>query len=619
MLADMTAKTINGRIYQRLFLPLVLAVSVSGCALSPPAGEKAFAYLPGAAQTDRSGGANRPDSPAARAEAGQDALPDFLSVWGDATNLAVAPPTDYLDPELVTASPLIVGRFPGQTTLAKDHFDEVADFFDAYGEATVVFMADQEPDSQDLWDRIRANFELPDHNHRGIKHDLAWYARHQAYLDRVAERASPYLHFIVEEVERRDMPAEIALLPIVESAFQPFAYSHGRAAGIWQFIPSTGKLFGLKQNWWYDGRRDVVASTKAALTYLETLNKHFDGDWLLALAAYNSGEGTVRRAIRKNKRRGKPTDFWSLDLPRETRGYVPKLLAIANIVSDPEAYGVRLVSIPDEPFFDVVDTGSQIDLALAADLAEISMRDLYTLNPGFNRWATDPKGPHRLLVPLEKAGIFEEKLADLSEDSRIQWERHSIRRGETLLAIAEKYRTTVDVLKKVNHIRGNIIREGDNLVIPVATKNLASYTLSAEQRLRATQNTSRSGRQKVVHVVRAGDTLWDLSRKYGVSVRALAKWNGMAPRDMLKTGQKLVVWTKHGRLASATFSPHDSKVITQKIGYRVKRGDSLARISQKFKVSVNDLMKWNGLHRNKYLQPGQHLTLYVDVTAQAGI
>ena len=327
----------------------------------------------------------------------------------------------------------------------------------------------------------------------------------------------------------------------------------------------------------------------------------------------------VRRAIRKNQRKGKPTDYWHLDLPRETRGYVPKLLAIANIVNDPEAYGVRLKSIPDEPYFATVEVDSQIDLALAADLAEVSMSDLYTLNPAFNRWATDPTGPHRLLVPLENAPVLEEKLAQLPPRERIQWDRHRIRRGETLLAIAEKYHTSVDLLKRINGVRGNMIREGHNLIIPVATKSLASYTLSADQRLRATQNTSPAGRNKSFHIVRSGDTLWDIARNFGVSVGALAKWNGMAPRDTLKAGQKLVVWTKRGQnVAAKTFSPQDDR-LRQKIGYRVRRGDSLARISQKFKVTVNDLVRWNGLRPNMYLQPGQRLTVYVDVTDQAGI
>ena len=207
-----------------------------------------------------------------------------------------------------------------------------------------------QPVERDLWNRIRAGFQLEDMDHPRIQRELNWYARHPEYMERVAERAQPYLHFIVEEFEKANIPSEIILLPIVESAFQPFAYSHGRAAGIWQFIPGTGRRFGLEQNWWYDGRRDVYASTMAAIKYLTSLNKQFDGDWMLALAAYNSGSGTVKRAIRRNKRQGKPTDFFSLHLPKETRAYAPKLMALKKLIANPEKYDMTIPSIPDEPY-----------------------------------------------------------------------------------------------------------------------------------------------------------------------------------------------------------------------------------------------------------------------------
>jgi membrane-bound lytic murein transglycosylase D len=289
---------------------------------------------------------------------------------------------------------------------------------------------------------MRSGFQLDGQNHRFVRPYIDWYAKHQAYLDRVAERARPFLYDIVQEIEARGMPMEIALLPIVESAFQPFAYSPGRAAGIWQFIPATGKHYGLKQNWWYDGRRDVPKATTAALDYLERLAKRFDGDWLLALASYNSGEGRVARAVKKNKKKGKPTDFWSLDLPKETEGYVPKLLAISAIVQNRKAHGITLTSIPDEPYLEQVDIGSQIDLALAAELAELPIETMYQLNPAYNRWATDPKGPHRLLLPIHKADAFREALTKVDKKNRVRWERHRIREGETLGHIARKFQTS---------------------------------------------------------------------------------------------------------------------------------------------------------------------------------
>ncbi|MDH5258416.1 MAG: LysM peptidoglycan-binding domain-containing protein, partial [Gammaproteobacteria bacterium] len=245
--------------------------------------------------------------------------------------------------------------------------------------------------------------------------------------------------------------------------------------------------------------------------------------------------------------------------------------------------------------------------------------ELYILNPGYNRWATDPKGPHKLMVPAEKAEIFSENLAALPSDKRISWVRHKIKKGQSLLAIADKYDTTVSLIKDLNQVRGNMIREGQNLIIPVSSRKGKTYTLSAEQRLTALQNTKRKGKDKLSYQVQPGDTLWSISRKYKVGYRNLAKWNGLAPRDTLRSGQKLVVWTKGGQLSRAKFSPHASQLVTQKINYRVRRGDSLALISQKFKVNVNDLIRWNNaIAKKKYLQPGQRITLYVDVTQQAG-
>ena len=471
------------------------------------------------------------------------------------------------------------------------------------------------PQSEDdLWDRIRNGFKLPGQDHRFVKPYIDWYARHQAYLDRVVERARPFLYDIVQEIDARDMPMEIALLPVVESAFQPFAYSPGRAAGIWQFIPGTGKRYGLKQNWWYDGRRDVTASTKAALKYLSRLHKRFDGDWLLALASYNTGEGRVASAVRKNKKKGKPIDFWSLDLPDETRGYVPKLLAVSAIVRDMESYGITLASIPNEPYLEHVNIGSQIDLALAAELAGMSIESMYRLNPAFNRWATDPDGPHQLTMPIDKADGFREALAAVDKHKRIRWKRHRIRQGETLGHIAHKFQTTVGLLQDVNNIRDKWIRAGDSIIIPVATKSLKHY-LSKDQRRLALQQTDRSG-IKVNHTVKRGDNFWDLSRKFKVTVGQLARWNGMSPKDSLMPGQKLVVWVKNRNIANARYVAPPRSATRQQVHYTVRKGDSLARIAKKFRVTVSKLRHWNSLPKGKYLQPGQLLTLYVDVTKQ---
>lgn len=464
----------------------------------------------------------------------------------------------------------------------------------------------------DLWARVRDGFALDlTVDNRRIQVQRDWYASHPAYLDRVATRAERYLHYITEELEKRNMPLEMALLPVVESAYDPFAYSHGRAAGPWQFIPSTGRMFGMHQDYWVDERRDIIDSTDAALTYLQRLANRFDGDWLLALAAYNSGAGTVSKAIRRNAAAGKPTDFWHLKLPRETSAYVPKLIALSQIVNTPSDYNVALHPIADEPYFRVVDTGGQMDLMEAARLAAISSEELYLLNPAYNRWATHPEGPHRLLVPVSAADAFSEAVANLPQDARMRWDQYTIRSGDSLITIAKRHGVTVDMLRSVNNLRGNTIIAGRSLLIPVPAASADDYALSEEQRLSQRQGNAIAGRSRVDVRVRPGDTLWDLSRQYKVGVRELARWNNMAPGDPLKVGQSLVIWTAQP-VATATSGSARPEMI-RKVNYAVRRGDSLSRIASRFNVSINEIARWNGINTGKYLQPGQRLTLYVDV------
>jgi membrane-bound lytic murein transglycosylase D len=343
----------------------------------------------------------------------------------------------------------------------------------------------------------------------------------------------------------------------------------------------------------------------------------FDGDWLLAIAAYNAGEGNVLNAVKRNRRRGRPTDFWHLDLPRETETYVPRLLGLRDLVRSPEAHGISLPSIPNEPRIEAVKVDSQLDLALAADLAGISIERLYQLNPGYNRWATAPSGPHRIVLPVGRVDQFEQGLEATPTEKRVRWRRHKIARGETLIQIARRYHTTVKVIRDVNGIHGNTIRAGHHLVVPMASRPSDAYSLSKSQRLAALQGRSRSG-QKHVHVVKRGDTLWGIARRYGVSVRTLGRWNRMAPGDTLRPGQRLVIWTKGGVTPVAAGSSVPGNRI-QSVRYTVRSGDSLYRIAQRFNVKVSDLRRWNNIARGRYLQPGQKLRLKVDVTRQSGI
>lgn len=469
---------------------------------------------------------------------------------------------------------------------------------------------DRDAAGADVWERMRLGFQLTIPENRRVDRELHWYGSHARHLDRVQTRAQPYLFFIVDEVEKRGLPGELALLPMVESAFRPTAYSPSRAAGLWQFMPSTGRMYGLKQTWWYDGRRDVVASTRAALDYLEFLAGRFGGDWELALAAYNAGAANVRRAIKKNRKLGKPTDYWSLDLPRETRTYVPRLLATAKMIANPEAYGIHLDPVPNEAYFNVVETGTQTDLNLVAGMAELPFDDLRKLNPGFHRWATDPEGPHHLYLPVENIPTFIEKWSELPPEKRLPWIRYRVKSGDNLGSIAHRFNTSVRHLKQANNLNSNRIQAGSHLLIPNAGG--ASSRYASVSKPDSTKTSAREGRGKEIqHTVRSGDNLWTLARSYRVSHKALATWNGISTKDTLHPGQILVIPAKVSKTGNPEADERNSQVARY---YEVRKGDSLARIADRFDVSVRDLRKWNTLS-GKYIQPGQKLRLKLDVAA----
>lgn len=396
---------------------------------------------------------------------------------------------------------------------------------------------------EDLWDRIRAGFALPRMEGPYVAQHERWFVNNTDYMERMLQRANLYLYHIVEEVEKRGIPMEIALLPAIESAYKPNAYSHARASGLWQFIPSTGRLYGLKRDGWYDGRRDVLASTRAALDYLEKLNKEFNGDWYLALAAYNAGEGRIGRAIAQNRRQGLSTSYEYLSLPSETRHYVPKLMAIVNIVANPERYGLDLREIPNSPYFVKVDAGGQIDLGVVAKLTNLPIDDVYAMNPGYSRWATSPNGPHNVLVPVDAKEAFLAALSELPPEERLQWARHEVRRGETISRVAQRFGVSVAAIRETNNLSSNRLRAGQDLLIPVSGRKLIADAKSSTKVAKATA-TAPEGRMKVVHRVRRGETLYSIARRYNVYVDQLTKWNVMGKSDVLRMGQRLKIWVE---------------------------------------------------------------------------
>lgn len=469
------------------------------------------------------------------------------------------------------------------------------------------------PNPDNLWDKLRGQFVLDHHAENAlVQAELKWLLKHPKYMERVVRRAKPYLYYIANEISVRNLPAELALLPIVESAYDPFAYSPSRASGLWQFIPSTARMFEIDMDWWIDDRRNVKVSTLAALEYLKRLNRSFKGDWLLALASYNAGARNIRKAIRNNRNAGEPVDFWSLKLFRETTNYVPRLLALSLLIANPDRYDFSLESIANKPYWVEVETGGQLDLAKAAELADVSIEEMYLLNPSFNQWSTHPNGPNKLLVPANKEVVFSERLKSLQPGDRLKWVLHKVKQGESLNLIARRNGTTIESIKKVNRLNSNIIRVGKSLMIPAPSLASNAYALSKETRLQGYQNTiqNRKNRASEEYLVQQSDTFWSLAQKFDVAPGELAKWNGMATSDPLQTGKKLKIWANPDIGAL----PQKPQVI-RKVNYKVRKGDSLSHIANKFNLSVGHIQKWNNeINRAKYIKPGEKLTLFVDVT-----
>ena len=454
----------------------------------------------------------------------------------------------------------------------------------------------------DVLDRIRESVALPEVHHRRIESELAWFQRNPDYLERAFGRAQRYLHHVVGEVEARGLPGELALLPLVESAFNPYGYSRSHAAGLWQFIAPTGERFGLKRNYWQDQRRDVLESTRAGLEYLMQLYQRFDGDWFLAIAAYNYGSGNVQRAINRNRALRRPTDFFSLSLPAETRAYVPKLIAIARLVSDPAAHGMFLSPIPDAPYFRVVPTDGPVDLRLMAELAGIDTEELHALNPSWNRWLTDPDGPHRLLIPQVVADGFTTQLAALDLPTRARLGDHAVVPGESIASIAGHYKVQESFLQRVNADAPAELPAGYLLKVPAGNVSQLRAGLGADFERR-------------IHRVAPGESLWSISRRNGMTVAQLARLNGISTQATLHPGQRLTVSGAPGAGDSA--GSGDSSA-ARRLHYTVRSGDTLSAIARRFTVTVRQLQGWNNMGRSTALRAGQRLTIHLGNNTNVG-
>jgi len=467
----------------------------------------------------------------------------------------------------------------------------------------------------DVWERIRSGYQLQDEigiNPR-VERQRLWFASNPSFIEKASLRGSPYIHFVVEQLDERNMPMELALLPVIESAYNPLAYSPANAAGIWQFIPTTGRSFNLRQTNWYDGRRDIMASTVAALSYLTRLHDMFNGDWLLALAAYNSGEGTVSRAIERNQKLGLPTDYWNLPLPKETQDYVPKLLALSQVINSPEAYGIDLNPIANQPYFEVVEFKQRLQLSSVAEMAQVEEAEIIQLNPAFKKGVTID-GPQHVLVPSEKAEILAANLLLMKPQEQLDWRQHRVRKGENLASIANRYKTSTDSIKDLNQLASNHLKPGQVLSIAITPGQTFSPQPAPREPL-----INKTPRR---YLVRKGDSLDSIAKQQNVKIKELQRWNKLSGSH-LKLGQVLLLQESKSPVTAALKSLASSKsadktsnskktssrqVVTY---YKVQQGDSLYQIAKRFKVDLQQLQNWNPSTTHA-LKLGQTLTLYTD-------
>ena len=441
----------------------------------------------------------------------------------------------------------------------------------------------------DLWERIRQELSItiPDDQIAATSLYRERLYSNQTAVNRISKSGQRYLYHTLTRAEELGLPVELALLPFVESEFDPYAKSVDEATGIWQFMPATGKEWGLKSNWWYDGKKDVWASTEAALQFLTYLHEKFEGDWLLAMAAYNTGPTRVNRAIKKNKREDKPIRFWDLNLPKETTAYVPKLLVLCELIKDPKSFDVNLPSIANRPYFQRVKIPGQLDLMQAADLAGLKPETIYELNPGFNQWATDPSGPHYLLLPVGVSDRFMTQLESLDQDDLVRWDRYKIRRGDNLYKIASRYKIEVAVLMEINGLASDLIIAGKEIMVP-----------------RGSAWAGKQNPREQVYIVVGGDSLWNISKKFKVSIEDVILWNDLDIEVPLQINQEIKIFSRYERIRQDLPS-RDLRTML----YPVKSGDTISRIASKFEITAKDIQEWNEIEDVSKIFPGQVLKL----------
>ncbi len=458
-------------------------------------------------------------------------------------------------------------------------------------------------DSESIWQSITEGYQLDQGVNPRIQREIDFYRTHPKAIPDVLTRAHPYLYMILNEIKKRNMPTEIALLPVIESAFHTRALSSANASGMWQFMAETAHVRGIKNDWWFDGRRDVYVSTNAALDLLQHLHDRLNNDWLLALAGYNWGALSVRKAVQNNKAKGLPTDYWSLKLPSETQRYVPKLLAIAKMIQKPEEYKLSLPDVPNIPYLTRIEIDQQIDLSTAAQMADMSWDEFHRFNAGHKRVTTDPGSSTHVLVPIDKVRTFAISLTKFTPQTQANWISYNINSGDNIESLAARYDTTSSAILKVNNLK-QVPQVGQVLLIPVGQKEIeqqtqttAQTTLAAASSVEAHEQTNKhaliekklltNNHHKITHILKSKQPLGWLSKHYGVSLETLARANNITAKTVLRVGQSIIIPLK--------------KVIR----IDAKKGDTWTNIAKRNAMPTYLLLEFNNAKEKDHIKLGQ--------------
>tara|TARA_A100001035_G_scaffold90820_1_gene70959 strand:- start:10072 stop:11541 length:1470 start_codon:yes stop_codon:yes gene_type:complete len=439
---------------------------------------------------------------------------------------------------------------------------------------------------ENIWEYLQVNNKIKQSNYLD-EQILSYMNNHLRDIDKFEEYLNDsyyFLYFVIKELEKNNLPIELSILPYIESNYDPFSISPSGAVGMWQFMPRTGRLYELNKSWWSEDRHDPFKSTEAAIGYLKYLYQRFDGDIYLSIAAYNAGPSLVDKRINQNKRKGEDIDFWSLNLPTQTKNYVPKYIALRELILNPEKYGITLPNIPYDSVVQKITIPGQVEILALSEYLEIKPELLYKLNAGYTKWASAPKDESIFFIPKEKYFLFSSEKNPFNKTNDINWISHTVNKGDNLWDLAIKYDTEVDVIKEVNYLNNDLLSINDNLLIPLGktkSNNFIPYEM---------------------YIVSEGDTLWSIAKKYNLNVNNLARMNSLNKNEYLQLGQQLSIGNKN------IYRNMESKKRT--ILYSVKQGDNLFKISELFDVTISSIEEINKFS-NPTLMPGQIIKIAI--------